>query len=1194
MMRLIFLSLIFFAGFFLFAGCNKETKLFRKISSGESGIKFNNTIPETDSVNILDFSNVYNGGGVGIGDFNNDGLQDIYLTGNLVENKLYLNKGELKFQDITQQAGVEGEAKWSRGVAVVDINNDSLPDMYVSATIHANAAKRENILYINSGNDKNGIPHFRNMAKEYGLNDTTHTTQSVFFDYDNDGDLDVYLCVNEILPDLYPNKFRLVIKDGTFPSTGRLYRNDWDSAAGHPVFKNVSKEAGLTIEGYGHAVTISDINLDGWKDIYVTNDYLSSNILYINNGDGTFTDKISSYLKHSSANAMGADISDINNDGLQDIIELDMNPEDNFRKKMMLMPVSYQTYQNSDRFGYHYQYVRNTLQINQGNRVLANDSIGDPVFAETGYFSNVAETDWSWAPLVADFDNDSHRDIIVTNGFPKDITDHDFAAFRQQAYLVATKDQLLEQIPEVKLHNYAFRNNGNLKFTDESLNWGLGEPTFSNGAAFADFDNDGDLDFIVNNINEESFLYENTSAKEKPAANNYLGIKFEGKSPNRDAFGAWVKLFYNNQQQVYEHYTVRGYLSSVSPVVHFGLGVNNKIDSLIVIWSDNTFQKINNINAGQVLTVKQTEATGLYNWKDHADHTQPLFTEKSRSLGIAYNSQEFDYIDFNVQKLLPHKLSEYGPALAAADLNGDGHDDLVVGGSFGISTRIFYQDASGRFDSSDLQPGAHRVTKQSEDLGILIFDADNDQDNDIYIASGGYENPANSFYYRDKFYSNDGKGNFTADTTVFPVNYTSKSCVKGCDFDKDGDIDLFIGGRVEPWKYPKPVSSFIYRNDSKPGEIRFTDVTASVAPMLKDIGLTCDALFTDFDNDGWFDLVLAGEWMPITFLKNVKGKFENTTASSGIEKQTGLWNSISGGDFDNDGDMDYVASNVGLNSYYRANEKYPVNIYAGDFDKNGNYDAIPTLFLPASAADQAKKEFPAHGRDDLAKQMIETRTKFTNYNSFAKATIQQYLRKDQMAMALKVSANNLQSVYIENKGGGKFAFHPLPDAAQVSSLYGMVAEDFNGDGNLDLLINGNDFGTDVSIGRYDALNGLLLTGNGDGSFKTWPIRQSGIFIPGNGRAFCMLSSSAGTPLFAASQNRGDLKSYFLNNKNSIIAAPANVVAAELILENNQKRKVEFPLGSSFLSQSVRAIIQTKAIRQINWIDVQGGKQVYKP
>ena len=1175
--------------FLVVVGCkNKQQFYFKKISSTHSGIHFNNEIKETDSINIIDFSNVYNGGGVGIADFNNDGLQDVYFTGNLVENKLYINKGDFKFNDVTKESGTEGEGKWSRGVAIVDINSDKRPDIYVSATINPDSVKREAILYINTGTDEKGIPHFKNMAAEYGLNITTHTTQSAFFDYDNDGDLDVYLCVNEILPELYPNKFRPVIKDGSFPSTGRLYRNDWDTAAGHPVFKNVSKEAGVTIEGYAHAVTISDINFDGWKDIYVTNDYLSSNILYINNHDGTFTDKLSSYLKHSSANAMGADIIDINNDGLSDIIELDMNPEDNLRKKMMLMPVSYLTYQNSDLLGYHYQYVRNTLQVNMGNRILANDSVGEPIFSELGFYGNVSETDWSWAPVVADFDNDSYRDIIVTNGFPKDITDHDFAVFRQEASMIATKQQLLEQIPEVKLHNYFFRNNGKLRFNDETNDWGLSEPTFSNGAAYADLDNDGDLDVIINNINDEAILYENEYRNISDTANHYLQIKFDANTLNTDGFGTWVRLFYKGGQQAYEHYNVRGYLSSVSTVAHFGLGNSSSIDSIVVIWPDSKLQILQNIKTDQVLTVKQADATKSFDWEHRYATIRPLFTEITKTSGIDFNQQEIDYIDFNVQKLLPHKLSEYGPALAAGDLNGDGLDDLIIGGSYGNSAKIFKQRSDSKFDSIDLISEASRITKRSEDLGIVLFDADNDKDLDIYIASGGYENPAWTNSYRDKFFINNGQGNFKEDTTVFPVNYTSKSCVKACDFDKDGDIDLFIGGRVEPWRYPKPVSSFIYRNDTKDGIIKFTDATIDIAPQLKDCGLVCDALWTDFDNDNWVDLVVTGEWMPIRFFKNDKGHLKDITSSTGISGKTGWWNSITGGDFDNDGDIDYIAGNLGENSFLKASEQYPVSIYAKDFNNNGiTWQCIPTRFIIDK--DGKLKEFTVDGRDEVVEQLPFIKKRFLTYKEFAGATIDQLFTPEQIKDAVKYSATWFKTSLLRNKGNGQFTIEALPAPAQFSCVNGMVAEDINGDGNLDISLNTNDFSTAPSLGRYDALNGLVLTGNGDGTFNPLNIQQSGVFIPGNGRAFCLLATANNLPLFAASQNRGPLKLFSLKNKNTVVAAPANAVAAELVLTNNKIRKIEFPMGSSFLSQSSRQLLKTQAIKQITWIDRDGKK-----
>ena len=494
------LTVVLAVALFCVAGCNSKKTLFSEVPSSHSGIRFNNRILENDSMNPIDVTNIYNGGGVGIGDFNNDGLQDIYFTGNLVSNSLYINKGELKFQDITQEAGVTGNGRWSRGVAVIDINNDGWQDMYVCTSMLPSAANRQNLLYVNQGVDASGMPTFKEEAARYGLADTSHSTMAAFFDYDNDSDLDMYLVVNEILKEDIPSVFRPKIKDGSHPSTGRLYRNNGRGAIDGPQFTNVTAEAGLTIEGYGHGVNIADINKDGWKDIFVTNDFNSNDLLYINNGNGTFTDKAAIYFKHTSANGMGQDIIDINNDGLSDVIELDMNPEDNYRKKMMMGPNSYQLYQNSDHYGYQYQYVRNTLQLNGGPRVGENDSIGDPIFSDVGYFAGLAETDWSWTPLVTDFDNDGLRDIYVTNGFPKDVTDHDFIAFRKGSYSIASKEYTLEQIPEVKLHNYAFRNEGDVKFNDETEDWGLTKPTFSNGAAYADLDNDGDMDMVINNI----------------------------------------------------------------------------------------------------------------------------------------------------------------------------------------------------------------------------------------------------------------------------------------------------------------------------------------------------------------------------------------------------------------------------------------------------------------------------------------------------------------------------------------------------------------------------------------------------------------------------------------------------------------------------------------------------------------------
>lgn len=1178
------LLLIFFSAAFF--SCRNKPTLFTQISSEQSGIHFNNRITETDSINVLDFENVYNGGGVGVGDFNNDGLPDLYFTGNLVSNKLYLNKGEFTFEDITETAGVDGKGKWCRGVSVIDINNDGLLDIYVCATLLRNPVLREHLLYINQGIDKSGVPHFKDMAKEYGLADTSHGTMAAFFDYDNDGDLDVYIANNEIVKDNFPNRFRQVLKDGSNPNTDKLFRNDWNDSLHHPIFTNVSKEAGILIEGYGHAINITDINKDGWKDIYVTNDYISNDLLWINNHDGTFTEKLSTYFKHTSANAMGNDIIDINNDGLSDMITLDMNPEDNYRKKMMMNPSSYQTYQNSDYFGYNYQYVRNTLQINQGPTVKQNDSIGPPIFSDIAFYAGVAETDWSWTPMVADFDNDGNRDIIVTNGFPKDVTDHDFVAFRSAAYAVATKKQLLNQIPEVKIHNYAFRNNGDLKFTDATKEWGMTAPTFSNGAVYVDLDNDGDLDVVVNNINDEAGVYKNNERDINKDSAHYLQIQFAGDSLNKRGLGAWAELYYEHgKKQFLENSPYRGYLSSVDANAHFGLGKTTVVDSVIIRWPNGKMQRLLKVSSDQRLKVNSKDAKEPYSFSADVFAKGTLFTEVTNAVNIHYEQQEKDFVDFNIQKLIPHKFSEYGPALAVGDVDGNGLDDMVTGGSFSFSGQLFLQQPDGKFIQKSILPNADINTKRWEDEGMLLFDADGDGDLDLYVSSGGYENERNTSVYQDKFYVNDGKGNFTIDSLALPANFTSKFCVRAVDYDHDGDLDLFVSGRVDPWNYPKPVSSFIFRNDSKPGNIKFTDVTDKVAKDLKNIGLVCDAVFTDFDNDGWPDLVLAGEWMPVTFFKNEKGVFKNITAGTGINKQTGWWNTIAPGDFDNDGDIDYIVGNMGLNSFYRASEKYPVHITAADFDKNGSYDAFPSLFLPDKNGE--KKEYPSQTRDDIVKQMIGMRTRFQNYKTYAEATIDKMFTPEQFKSALRLEANHFESVYLRNDGNGKFTMLPLPQQAQFSTLNGMAVGDYDGDGNLDVVINGNDYGTEVSVGRYDALNGLMLKGDGKGNFKALSILQSGIFLPGNGKAMVQLRNNNGECLLAGSQNRGPLKVFQSKQKARTFAVTPADVSATLYFTDGRKQKQELYFGASFLSQSGRFIAVGKDVKGLEIKDVRG-------
>ncbi len=1170
------------------ASCKQQNKAFTLMDPDDTGIQFNNDIQENDSINPLDIINIYNGGGIGVGDFNQDGLPDLFFAGNTVSSKLYLNEGNLKFKDVTDAAGVQGLGRWCRGVSIVDINGDGKQDIYISASLTKNPERRRNILYVNQGMGKeDGIPVFKDMATAYGLADSGHSTHTAFFDYDNDGDLDAYVLTNEVNTGQFPDNFHPVNRNGENPSTGRLYQNHFDSSLNHPVFTDVSKQAGIQTEGYGHSVNIVDINMDGWKDIYVTNDFISNDLLWINNHDGTFSNQLDQYFKHTSANAMGCDIVDINNDGLADVFALDMNPQDNFRKKMMLNANAYQKYQNSDRFGFNYQYVRNTLQLNQGPRVNAQDSVGAPVFSDISYYAGMAETDWSWTPLLADFNNDGIRDLIVTNGYPKDVTDHDFIAYRNQATNLATKDHILSQIPEVKLHNYSFQGNGDLTFTDKTEEWGFADPSFSNGAVYADLDNDGDLEVIINNIKGKASLYRNNARQQQPDSSHYVQVSLQGRSPNTEGLGAVLKLYHSgNKMQVYEHSPYRGYLSSVEGRVHFGLGGVAQFDSLLIQWP-NGYQQL--IPGGKTDTVIRANIEMA---KTKTDYGMPLlatntiFRQVTDSVGMNYVHQEKDFVDFNIQKLLPHKFSEFGPALAVGDIDNNGLDDVVCGGSIGNSARLFLQQKGGRFAQQNLTNDTGYKVKPSQDLGLLLFDADGDQDLDLYIASGGYVYGRDAREYQDRLYVNNGKGKFSLDTSALPLNHHSKMCVRAADVDKDGDLDLFVSGRVDPWNFPKPVTSFVYLNQSTQGKPKFVDATATIAKDLMNAGMVCDALFTDVDNDSWPDLILAGEFMPITVLKNVKGQFSTLKAPQALSDAKGFWNALVPGDFDNDGDIDLIAGNAGLNTFYKASSRYPVSVYAKDFDNNGSYDAIPSVFIPTSMTDTTRKEYPAFGRDDLIKQMIGMRSKYQSYNAYAVATMDSVLSKEQRKDMLVVRATETRSMFLRNDGKGNFTMAPLPAEAQMSMLCGMVAEDFDGDGLLDLAISGNDYGTEVATGRYDALNGLFLKGDGKGGFTSQRILQSGLFIPGNGKSLVSLTINGQSSLLAA-QNRGPLQLFFVRKPAKMVKGEASDAYAEIRYANGVVRKQEFYYGNSYLSQSARTIQLRADVSAVNIVDNKG-------
>ena len=1191
----IFLHFFSFFFFLIFLVSCSNDPLFKLLDSKKTGVNFNNKIELTAAYNPINLEFIYNGGGVAVGDFDLNGLPDLYFTGNMVSNELYLNKGKLQFENCTKIAGVGTNNFWSSSASVVDINNDGKPDIYVSNTVKEKGEDRKNLLFVNQGVNGSGVPTFKEMAAEYQLADTSHSVMTSFFDYDNDGDLDAYILTTQPIQRA-PTVFQRNDIDTVSYSMDKLLRNDFDSSLGHAVFTDVSKEAGIDIPGYGLGVNITDINHDGWKDIFVTNDFNNSDHLYVNQKNGTFKEASKQYFKHGSYNAMGNDVVDLNNDGLQDIVTVDMNAKDSYRKKMNMNPNSYQGYINQMKYNYNLQYVRNTLQLNQGfTHTQREDSSNHPVFSEIGFLAGIAETDWSWCPSVADFDNDGKRDIIITNGYPRDVTDNDFISYRQDFGTYASWETLLEKIPQIKIANYAFKNNGQLSFEDVTKSWGMDLPTFSNGAVYVDLDKDGDLDYVVNNINDLASVYENNQNKQKEV-NSYLQIKLEGNAFNKDGFGAEVLVYYNNGQfQYYEHTPYRGYLSSVDPIAHFGLGQAKQVDSIKIIWPDHQQQMLKNVAINQQITLNH-KASSISSNDAFAFlfHTpKSMFTNLSTQFLPSFVHEEADYVDFNVQKLLPHKLSEYGPGIAVGDINVDGLDDFVMTGSYPNAATLFFQEKTGKYSTRpliDLQSAKKEV---ADEMSPLLFDADNDGDLDLYITRGGYERSPKSSAYQDQFFTNNGKGIFTLDTLAIPSNLSSKSCVRAADFDRDGDLDLFLAGRVEPWAYPKSVSSFIYRNDSKNGKAVFTDITKQVAPGLNEIGLICDAIFTDFDNDGWQDLILVGEWMSVEFLKNNAGKFANVTKASNIDQQTGFWSSITAADVDKDGDMDYVVGNMGLNSFYKASEKYPAQIYASDFNKDGNFDAIPVLYLKTSFDNPKIQAFPAHTRDDMIKQMINMRAKFPNYNSYAKSTINEILTKEELKTAIVKKATNFASSILMNEGGGKFSMTSLPIEAQFSNINGIVTEDFNADGNIDLLLSGNDYGTEVSVGRYDASNGLLLKGDGKGHFKHTSIMESGIFIPGNAKALVKLLSASGKYQVVASQNRGNLVLHQLDAAVSALRFNQNDIAAILYYKNGQKQKIEIPFGSSFLSASSRFININSSINKIELLNHQGKKRIVK-
>ncbi len=1079
---------------FILAACRPaEPTLFEQLPTDKTHIAFQNTITPTDSLNGLTFTNFYNGGGVGAGDFNNDGLPDLVFTGNQVSCRLYLNRGQFAFDDITQTAGLTTD-RWCTGVSLADVNQDGWLDMYISVAAHAALPRSENLLFINQGLT-NGIPTFREMAAEYGLANPAFTTQSAFFDYDLDGDLDVYLL--NTAPDAEnPNHLRPVSSDGTHPSTGTLYRNEGLTSAegtkrGHPVFRDVSKEAGIGYAGLGLGLAISDINKDGYPDIYCSNDFQSSDILYLNDRNGHFVNVIKSAMAHTSLYGMGVDVADINNDALPDIMQLDMLPETNARLKMMLVGQDYDRKQLSllPPYNQQLQYMRNSLQLNLGN--VGPDRT--PRFSEIGLLAGVARTDWSWSALLADYDNDGRRDLYITNGYRKNVTDRDFISYTEEFSGFGTTEavaqkrrELMNRIPEIPLPHYAYKNTGDLSFTDVSARWGLNQTSFANGATYADLDNDGDLDLVVNNIDAPAFVYRNqTQETLKP---HYLTLRLRGNVPNRQGIGAAVTVWSGGQMQYAEQAVVRGYLSSVDATMHIGLGGQTRIDSLRIDWPGGATETLYGLRPDQTLTLVQATAKGRA--APHNPAQAPMFDDITDRLNLTFAHRESDFVDFKQTAALHKMLSRTGFALTTGDVNGDSLVDIFVGGAYrGSPPSLLIQRSDGGFTEKKLA-----IAGEHDDSSALLFDADGDRDLDLYVVSGGNEQPAtNASFYQHRLYLNNGRGDFLpAPPTALPNVSGSGSCVVAADFDHDNDLDLFVGGRQIPGLYPLPARSYLLRNDGG----RFVDMTAQLCPALLKAGLVCGALWSDYNNDGWADLILAGEWMPITMFTNQRGR-QLTPLDNGLKTATGWWNNLVAGDFDGDGDTDYVVGNEGLNSIYQASAREPVRILAKDFNSDGTFDPLMGYYLNGVC-------YPALPRDALNQQIIQYRRKYQHYADYAAITFDELLTDNDRSGAYEGQATYLQSAYVENRGNGRFTLSALPRLAQQSPVYGLVAHDFTHDGKLDLLLTGNFYPNEVNMGRQDASVGLLLAGDGHGHFAPQTPAASGLLIHGDARTSVLM------------------------------------------------------------------------------------------